>query len=129
MLNRVEFIGNLGGDPEMRYVADGTPVTNFSVAANRKWNNPDGTPGEETTWFRVACWRRLAEIANEYLHKGSQVHVEGRLKAEPRVYQRGDGSYATSYEITATTLTLLGGRSNGASQEAPAPVEQDEIPF
>ena len=98
MYAKLIIVGNLGGDPEMRYVPDGTPVTNFSVAVNRRWNNADGSPGEETLWFRCTAWRKTTEVVNQYLSKGRQVLVEGRLRPDengnPRVFTRNDGSAA-----------------------------------
>lgn len=122
MYHKVIVVGNLGRDPEMRYTPDGTPVATFSLATNRRWTNPDGTPGEETIWFRVTCWRRLAETVTEYLAKGRTVLVEGRLQPDratggPRVYQKQDGTYGAAYELTAETVRFLGGRgevTNGA---------------
>ena len=137
MLHEIKIIGNLGRDPEIRYLADGTPVTNFSVATNRRWTNQDGSPGEETVWFRVAAWRRLAEVCNQYLSKGRQVYVEGRLRPDsetggPRVFQRSDGSYGAAFEVTASTVKFLGGRDDraiapvvsdfGGEMEEPAPI-------
>ncbi len=78
-LNRVEIIGNLGADPEMRFTPGGTPVTNFRVAVNRTRRDAAGNTAEETEWFRVVTWDRLAETAGEYLRTGSRVYVEGRL--------------------------------------------------
>ena len=141
MYHKIIIVGNLGRDPEMRYTADGTPVTNFSIAANRRWNTADGGKGEETIWFRITAWRQLAETCNEYLKKGRQVLVEGRLIPDPntggpRVYQRRDGSWGASFEVRALTVKFLGGRSDTASsiptipEEAPPPEPGgNEIPF
>jgi single-strand DNA-binding protein len=139
MYQKVMIAGNLGRDPEMRYTPDGTPVTSFSVATNRRWTSPDGGRGEETTWFRVTAWRRQAEICNEYLRKGRQVLVEGRLKPDsatggPRVWTGNDGEPRASYEITAMRVIFLGGRGEAAPGEtlgAPVepPPEEEEIPF
>lgn len=126
MYHKVIVVGNLGRDPEMRYTPDGTPVATFSLATNRRWTNPDGTSGEETIWFRVTCWRRLAETVTEYLAKGRTVLVEGRLQPDratggPRVYQKQDGTYGAAYELTAETVRFLGGRgdvTNGAETMA-----------
>lgn len=137
---KIVIVGNLGRDPEMRYTPDGTPVTDFSVATNRKWSNSDGSAGEETTWFRVTVWRRQAETVAQYLKKGSQVLVEGRMKADratggPRVWSGQDGVARASYEITANRVIFLGGRGNaaGAGEGAPASggadFPEDEIPF
>ena len=112
MYAKMIIVGNLGGDPEMRYVPDGTPVTNFSVAVNRRWNNADGSQGEETLWFRCTAWRKTAEVVNQYLAKGRQVLVEGRLRPDengnPRVFTRNDGSAGSSYEVTVETIKFLG---------------------
>jgi single-strand DNA-binding protein len=138
--HKIIIAGNLGRDPEMRYTPDGTPVTDFSVATNRRWTNADGSQGEETVWFRVTAWRKLAETCNQYLSKGRQVLVEGRLNPDretggPRVWTGNDGQPRASFEVTALTVRFLGGRGEGADtslsyQEAPPPdMGEDEIPF
>ena len=140
MYQKIIIVGNLGGDPEMRYMPDGTAVTNFSVATNRRWT--DGQSGEqrdETTWFRVSLWGRQAETANEYLAKGRQVLVEGRLRPDPqtggpRTFTRQDGTVGASYELTAFNFRFVGGRDTGEYDagepgEGPAAQEEDEIPF
>ena len=140
MYHKIIIAGNLGGDPEMRYTPDGTPVTNFSVATNRRRSNPDGTQNEETVWFRVTAWRQLAELCNQYLSKGRQVLVEGRMSPDrdtggPRVWTGNDGQPRASFEVTALTVRFLGGRGEGvdttvSSQEPPPPeMGEDEIPF
>lgn len=141
MFHEITIIGHLGTDPEMRYTPSGTAVTNFSVAANRKWKGVDGGEGgEETIWFRVAAWNRLAEICNEYLSKGRQVFMKGRLKptkrGNPRVWTGQDGEARASYEITLSTIKFLGSKGGApASQGAPPasatpPAEEaEEIPF
>jgi single-strand DNA-binding protein len=140
MYQKVIIAGRLGGDPEMRYMPDGTPVTNFSVATNRRWTGASGEPQEETIWFRVSVWRRQAEIANEYLSKGRQVLVEGRLRPDPttggpRVWTAQDGTVRASYELTADTVRFIGGREEGGfapeggDDAGAAPQEEDEIPF
>ena len=140
MYQKIIIMGNLGGDPEMRYMSDGTAVTNFSVATNRRWSNrASGEQQEETTWFRVSVWGRQAEATNEYLSKGRQVLVEGRMKPDPqsggpRIWTGQDGTARASYEITAETVRFVGSRDSGgfASDDsggaAPAQ-EEDEIPF
>jgi single-strand DNA-binding protein len=139
MYQKLIVVGNLGRDPEMRYTSDGTPVTNFSVATNRRWTNPDGSPGEETVWFRVTAWKRLAETCNQYLKKGRQVLIEGQLKPDPatggpRMWTGNDGVARASYEVTALAVKFLGGRGEappsevaGAPEEPPE--EGEEIPF
>lgn len=121
---KIVIVGNLGGDPELRYMPDGTAVSNFSVATNRRWTNQDGTPGEETVWFRVAAWRRQAETVAEYLKKGRQVMVEGRMTPDketggPRIWTGNDGQPRASYEITADRVIFLGGAGGGQAAEEP----------
>ena len=129
-LNKVQIIGNLGRDPEMRFTQDGTPVTNFSVAVSESWKGRDGEQRERTEWFRIVAWRRLAEITNEYLRQGSRVYVEGRL--ETREWQDREGNDRTTTELIARDLLMLGGRDNeGSEQIQPEnderPVNDDEI--
>ena len=124
--HKLIIVGNLGRDPEMRYTSDGTPVANFSVAANRRWNNADGEQNEETVWFRVTAWRRLAETCNEYLEKGRQVLIEGRLNPDPatggpRLWTGNDGTVRASYEVTAVSVRFLASsEALAAGSEAPA---------
>ncbi len=139
MYQKIIIVGNLGRDPEMRYTPDGTPVTTLSVATNRKWSNSDGSQSEETTWFRVTAWRRTAEVAAQYLTKGRQVLVEGRLTPDketggPRVWQRQDGSWGASFEVTADTIKFLGGRgetvpADSGGGAAVPDFGEEEIPF
>jgi len=140
MYQKVIIAGNLGGDPEMRYLPNGTAVTNFSVATNRRWTDrASGEPREETTWFRVSVFGAQAESANQYLSKGRQVLVEGRFRGDPqtggpRVWTGQDGTVRASYELTADSVQFIGGRDSGGfasddSYEAPAAQEEDEIPF
>jgi single-strand DNA-binding protein len=137
MYQKIILIGNLGRDPEMRYMSDGTPVTSFSVATSRRWTDPSGQQQERTVWFRVSAWRRLAETCNQYLAKGRQVFVEGELR-EPRPYQGRDGEWRASLDVTAYNVRFLGGRGDtGPSPEGAAPseeepggfVDEEEIPF
>ncbi len=116
-LNKVQIIGHLGRDPEMRYTAGGQAVTNFTVAVNRTRRGPDGTAGDETEWFRVVAWEKLAEIADQYLRRGGQVYVEGRLQS--RKYQDRDGIERTAVEVVASDLVLLGGGGQGNGEGAP----------
>jgi len=113
-LNRVQIIGNLGRDPEMRYTQGGQAVTNFTVAVNHTRRDQDGTASEETEWFRVVAFDKLGEIADQYLRKGGQVYVEGRLQS--RKYTDRDGIERTAVEVVAGDLVLLGGRR--AEEEA-----------
>ena len=119
MYQHIIIAGNLGRDPELRYTPEGTPVTTFSVATNRQWHNPDGTSGEETTWFQVTVWRRQAEVVAQYLRKGQPVLITGRLTPDPasggpRLWQRRDGAAGASYEVTAESVKFLGGRGEAA---------------
>ena len=133
MFQQCMIVGNLGADPEMRYTPDGTPVTSFRVAVNRKWTGADGTPGEKTWWFRVTCWRRLAETTNQYLKKGRPVLVIGESDASAWMGQ--DGEPRASLELTAQTVKFLPGRDQGAAEDfgpppaGPAASDEDEIPF
>ncbi len=142
MFQKIIIVGNLGSDPEMRYMADGTAVTNFSVATNRRWTNSQtGQPTDETTWFRVSVWGRQAETANQYLSRGRRVLIEGRLRPDPqtggpRTYTRQDGTVGASFELTAESIQFLGGREDGMSggndgdyASGGSAVEEDEIPF
>lgn len=136
MLEKVIFIGNLGADPELRYTEQGRAVCNFSVAVNRRWNDANGETHEATKWVRVSTWGKLAEICNQYLAKGRQVFVEGRLADEIRVWQDQNGNWRASYELTAYEVKFLGSRGssdNGSGPEAEAfgspGLAEDEIPF
>jgi len=135
MYQKMIIIGNLGSDPEMRYMANGTAVTNFSVATNRRFKRGEETV-DETTWFRVSVWGRQAETANQYLSRGRRVMIEGRLRPDPqtggpRTYQRNDGSAGASFELTADNVQFLGGRDEAAEAQPATvqPAEVDDIPF
>jgi single-strand DNA-binding protein len=110
-LNKVMIIGNLGRDPEMKYTQTGTPVTQFSVAVSRTRKSPDGQQIDETEWFRVVAWERLAETCNEYLRKGSKVYIEGRLQT--RKWTGQDGQERTTVEVVANEMLLLDPRQQG----------------
>ncbi|WKZ35524.1 MAG: single-stranded DNA-binding protein [Anaerolineales bacterium] len=135
-LNKVQIIGHLGKDPEMRYTPSGKPVTTFSVAVSRSWNSADGERHSETEWFNVVAWGNLAEICKQYLVKGQQVYIEGRLQT--RRWDDKEGVKHTSVEIVAGEMMMLGERreANNQSQEAdnassePANgAADDEFPF
>jgi single-strand DNA-binding protein len=137
MYQTVIIVGNVGRDPEMRYTPSGQAVTSFSVATNRVYNNSAGQRVEETTWFRISAWGKLAETCNNFLKKGSKVLVEGRLVADanggPRIWNRQDGTPAASFEITANTVRFLStrGEAEGGSGEgmSDSSMAEDEIPF
>ena len=143
MYHKVIVVGNLGNDPEMRYMADGTAVTNFSLATSRRWTDrASGEQKEETVWFRVSVWGRQAEPVNQYLSKGRQVLVEGRLRPDPetgrpRLYTRQDGTVGASFELNAFTVQFLQGRDESYGEydadqsygSESAAEEEDDIPF
>lgn len=126
-LNKVMIIGHLGRDPEMRYTPSGRPVTTFSVATTRSWNTANGERREETEWFNVVAWGSLAEICNQYLRKGQQVYLEGRLQTRRWDDQEGKKHFAT--ELVAKEMIVLGQRREGASQFEAGPDDDEEFPF
>ena len=135
-LNKVMIIGNLGADPEMRYTADGNALTSFRVASSRNYSGPDGERKEETEWFSVVAWRKLAEQCSQYLQKGRRVYVEGRLRS--RTWDAPDGQKRFRNEIIADRVLFLD-RAQGAAfgaddhegehAEQAEHVEPEEIPF
>jgi single-strand DNA-binding protein len=127
-LNKVMIIGRLGRDPEMRYTPSGRPVTTFSIATSRTWNTSDGERRTETEWFNVVAWGSLAEICKQYLNKGQQVYVEGRLQT--RQWEDAEGVKHSSTEIVANEMIMLGERRdlNQAAADFENP-EEDEFPF
>jgi single-strand DNA-binding protein len=135
-LNKVMIIGNLGRDPEMRYTPSGRPVTSFSVASSRNWTTADGDRRSETEWFNVVAWGSLAEICNQYLKKGLQVYVEGRLQT--RRWEDEEGNKRSSVEVVAREMIMLSEKREKQEGEieskAEAEVnfpnsEEDEFPF
>lgn len=143
MYQTIIIVGNVGRDPEMRYTPSGQAVTSFSIATNRQYNNNNGETIKETIWFRVSAWGKTGETCNQYLKKGSKVLVEGRLTADPttgspRVFQRKDGTYGASFEVSAQTVRFLSTRNeneSGGMGAAPGsddlvvPPENEDIPF
>jgi single-strand DNA-binding protein len=138
--NKIVIVGYLGRDPEIRYTTQGTAVCNFTIATTEKRKDRAGEAQDVTTWFRVAAWGRQAEVANQYLTKGKQVYVEGRLRQEE--YTDRDGVRRQTLEVTATDIQFLGARADGAPgappQHAPGPNDidvnpggrpDDDIPF
>jgi single-strand DNA-binding protein len=132
-VNKVILIGHLGADPEMRYTADGTAVCNFRIATTEKFKDRQGNMQERTEWHKVVAWRKLAEICGQYLAKGKQVYIEGKIRNES---WEKDGVKQYSYKIEADNMTMLGG-PGGRSQEREtepfgAPqggTPEDDIPF
>ncbi len=136
-LNKILIIGNLGSDPEMRYTPSGDPVTSFSVAVGRRYKRRDGQEVDETEWFRVSAWRRLAEITNQYLSKGSKVYVEGRFSS--RTWTDQNGQTRVSNEINAFEIQFLtprgqqdsggGGFAPGGGPPFPPDDDADDLPW
>ena len=121
-VNKVILIGNLGKDPELRYTPGGSAVVNFPIATNERWKDKEGNPQERTEWHNIVLWGRLAEIANDYLRKGSPVYIEGRLQT--RSWDDRDGNKRYTTEIVGTQMQMLG-RTEGGSGEG-RPMRQDE---
>ena len=133
-LNKVMIIGNLGRDPEMRYTPSGRPVTTFTLATSRSWNSADGERHSETEWFNVVAWGNLAERCKQYLTKGQQVYIEGRLQT--RRWDDKEGVKHTMVEIAATEMLMLGERREAnhseaalAAAEIEGQAEENEFPF
>ena len=113
-VNKVIIVGNVGNDPETKYMPSGSAVTNLSVATNESWKDKQtGEQKDRTEWHRVAMFGRLAEIAAEYLRKGSQVYIEGKLRTRKWQDQSGNDRYST--EVIADEMQMLGGRSSGGA--------------
>lgn len=110
-VNKVILIGNLGGDPELRHTPGNVPVVNFSLATNESWTDQSGEKHEKTEWHRIVIWRKLAEICNEHLRKGSKVYLEGKLQTRSWEDQSGQKRYMT--EIVATEVVFLDGKGEG----------------
>lgn len=153
MYQQIIIVGNLGNDPEMRYMPSGDAVTQFSVATNRRWSDAQsGGRREETTWFRVSVFGRQADSCNQYLTKGRQVLVVGRLRPDPqtggpRIWTDNDGKPRAAYELAATSVQFMGSReaetrsdftpprealATPAAATADAftsPMESEDVPF
>lgn len=115
MLNKILLIGNLGKDPDLQVVSDGTPVTKFSLAVNRAYKTPTGEKKEETEWFTIIAWRQLAELTERYLHKGAKVYIEGRLTQ--RKYTDKQGIQRTTIEVIASDVKFLDRKKPDAGAE------------
>jgi single-strand DNA-binding protein len=138
-LNKVMLIGNLGKDPEMRYTANGSAVTTFSLAVNRTSQSPEGERREETEWFDIVAWNRLAELCSQFLQKGRKAYVEGRLHTRSWEGQDGQKRYRT--EVVANTVLFLDAAGGGGARQmehyddapaaagAGANVDPDDLPF
>ena len=127
---KVILVGKVGKDAEMRYTPSGQAVTSFSVAVNETYTKDDKQQ-KKTTWFRVSCWGKLAENCNQYVKKGMELYVEGRLEPDeqgnPRMWTDKSGTSKSSFEVTASTVQF-GARVDGAKSEASVPIDDDQ-PF
>ena len=139
-INKVIIVGRLGSDPEVRYTPSGAAVANFSVATSEEWKDKNtGEKKERTEWHRIVAWNKLGELCGEYLSKGRQVYVEGRLQT--RSYDDKDGVKRYTTEIVASDVQFLGGRESGGGRSGDGPPpkdvpgssspgpEDDDIPF
>ena len=128
-INKIILIGNVGKDPETRYMQNGDAVTNFSLATSEEWKDKDtGEKKERTEWHRITAWRKLGEICGQYLKKGSMCYIEGKLQT--RSWEDKDGNKRYTTEIIANNIQFLGGRNDSQHPRA-EPVAQgdDDIPF
>lgn len=135
-VNKAILIGNLGKDPELRYTPGGRAVASFSLATSDNWTGADGEKKEQTIWHNIVCWGKTAELAKEYLRKGRQVYIEGRIVN--RSYDDKDGNKRYVSEVVCQTMQFLGGKpsgegSGGSSEpDMPAPDvkhDDDDLPF
>jgi single-strand DNA-binding protein len=135
-INKVILIGRLGRDPEVKYTPSGAAVANFPLATSEQWKNKDGEKQERTEWHRIEAWRRLGEICGEYLHKGSQIYIEGRIQTDSWEDREGNKRYTT--KIVANNMQMLDSASKGGRAESrddyfpseePVSVPDDDIPF
>ena len=122
-VNKVILVGNLGRDPEMRYMPSGDAIANFSIATTDTWKDKQGQKQERTEWHRISMFGKLAEIAGQYLKKGSQVYIEGRLQTQKWV-DKETGEERQRTEIVADRMQMLGGRSTASENEQPSVQEQ-----
>lgn len=141
MVNKVILIGNLGADPEVRYTPSGTAITNFQIATSESYTKKDGQKETKTEWHRIVAFSKLAEICGEYLSKGRQVYIEGKIQT--RSWDDKDGNKRYTTEIVANTMKMLGGgkksaeagaeeagaAGQGGAQETAASEEIDDVPF
>ncbi len=129
-VNKVILIGHLGGDPEVRYTPEGNPVTTFRLATNEVWKDKEGNKQERTEWHRIVAFGRLAETCGEYLSKGRQVYIEGRLQTRSYEDREGVKRYVT--EIVAQNMQMLGRKPDGAgarAMDSDEPPPDEELPF
>jgi single-strand DNA-binding protein len=125
-VNKVILIGNLGRDPEVRHTPSGAAVANFSIATNEAWNNREGQREERTEWHRVVAFGKLAEICGQYLKRGKQVYIEGRLQT--RQWEDREGNKRSTTEIVAANMTMLGRAGEAAAEAYAPPIAEDPFP-
>jgi single-strand DNA-binding protein len=125
-MNKIMLIGNLGRDPEMNYTPNGTAVTRFSLAVNRVTKSASGERQEETQWFNIVAWQKLAETCNTYLHKGSKIFIEGRLQT--RKYTDNSGIERTTVEVIASGMEMLTPKERQAESGADAFLGEEDAP-
>jgi len=123
-VNKVILVGNLGKDPEVRHLENGASVANFSIATSETYKDKNGDRQELTEWHNVVLWRGLAQIAEKYLRKGSQIYVEGKLKT--RSWQDKDGHTRYTTEVVGDQMTMLGGGKSSGVNDAPATSDASE---
>lgn len=137
MLNKIQLIGRVGADPEVRFTTDGTPVAQFNLATTKSWRK-NGEKQDKTTWHKIIAWRKLAEIIGQYVRKGSLLYVEGEL--EIREFEDKQGVKRKTHEIIINDMKMLGGKSEGGSSSSSRPTsrsqdddtfvpEEDDIPM
>ena len=128
-VNKVILIGNLGKDPEVRYLDNGVAVANFSLATTENYKNKEGEKVSQTEWHNIVLWRGLAEVAEKWLKKGSSVYVEGKIRT--RKWEDKDGNTRYSTEILGDNMTMLGGKPSSETpvEVAPATDKKDDLPF
>ena len=131
-VNKVILVGNLGKDPEVKYLDSGVAVANFSLATSESYKNKEGERVNQTEWHNIVLWRGLAEVAEKWLKKGSNVYIEGKIKT--RKWEDKDGNTRYNTEILADNMTMLGSKSTSESaapttSEQPADDTADDLPF
>ena len=130
MYQQITLIGNLGNEPELRYTPSGVPVVSFNLAVNKSWTDAEGGKQDKTVWFRVTAWRKLAEIAAQYLAKGKQILVVGEME-DARAFTDKEGNSRASLEVTAQTIKFLSRADASSGNGTPVAAGQsaEEIPF
>ena len=127
-VNKVILVGRLGRDPEVRYLPNGEAVANFGVATSEQWKDRNGERQERTEWHNITMYRRLAEIAGDYLRKGQEVYIEGKIQS--RKYTGKDGVERTAYDIIASEMKMIGGKGDSSSavqdEPKPQPVQREQ---